>query len=311
MTQRIAVIGLGVIAQKAYLPILSVLEGVELLFCSRTQSTVESLQSQHRVARGTTDLHELLEWHPQAAFVLAPTGAHYSIASQLLAAGTDVFLEKPAASTSHETRLLSEQAEAAGRVLMVGFNRRYAPLHRLAHELWAGRPVNIAQFEKHRARGFHPDLTVHYTEEMIHIIDLLRFFCGEGKALATPFHQQDGQLVWAASSTVLERGGIASVQASMQAGHWMERYALHGSGVSLYVEAFSRVVFVSGEEQRVWEESYPSWRTTLEGRGFYDQIAHFFECVRTRQQPRTSGWEALKTQQLTESMIALGDSRSA
>ncbi|MGW8251819.1 MAG: Gfo/Idh/MocA family protein, partial [Anaerolineales bacterium] len=132
-------------------------------------------------------------------FVLAPTTAHFSIASALLAAGTDVFLEKPAASTSQETSQLSQQAQAAGRVLMVGFNRRYAPLHRLAHELWDGRPVDLALFEKHRARGFHPDLTVHYTEEMIHIIDLLRFFCGAGEALATSFHQGE-QLDWAFSS---------------------------------------------------------------------------------------------------------------
>ncbi|MGW8250149.1 MAG: hypothetical protein ACWGO1_05870, partial [Anaerolineales bacterium] len=84
------------------------------------------------------------------------------------------------------------------------------------------------------------------------------------------------------------------------------RYTLHGEGASLYLEAFSRLVFVTGGEQRVWEESYPSWRSTLAGRGFYDQIAHFFECLRTRAEPRTSGWEALKTQQLTEAMLALG-----
>ena len=35
-----------------------------------------------------------------------------------------------------------------------------------------------------------------------------------------------------------------------------------------------------------------------------DQIAHFFECVRRREQPLTSGWEAFKTQRLLEDMIA-------
>ena len=304
MAERIAVIGLGGIAQKAYLPILAGWKGIELLFCSRTASTVEDMQAQYPIDRGTTRLDQLLEWEPRAAFVLAPTPAHYPIASRLLDAGCDVFLEKPAASTSQETRLLAEQAEASGRLLMVGFNRRYAPLHRLARELWAERRVEMAQFEKHRSRGYHPNLSVHYTEEMIHIIDLLRFFCGEASALAT--HQrQDSQLVWATSTAELDGGGFAFVQACMGAGHWMERYALHGEGASLYVDAFSRVVFVAGGEQRVWEESYPSWRSTLEGRGFYGQIEHFFECIQTRQPPRTTSWEALKTQQLSEAMVAL------
>lgn len=310
MTQRVAIIGLGGIAQKAYLPILATWEGVELLFCSRTQNTVDGLQARYRVSKGTTDLDELLGWGPDAAFVLTPTAVHYPIASRLLDAVCDVYLEKPATMTSHETRQISEQAETNGRILMVGFNRRYAPLHILARELWGERSVEIARFEKHRASGFHPDLLIHYTEEMIHVIDLLRFFCGEGVPLATLYEQDEG-LAWAASTVTLERGGFATVQASMHAGHWSEMYALHGEGASLYVEAFSRVVFEAGGEQRVWQESYPSWMSTLEGRGFYGQIAHFFECLQTRSQPRTSGWEALKTQQLTEAMIALGESRSS
>lgn len=303
MTLRVALVGLGEIAQKAYLPVLADWEGLELLFCSRRPSTVAALQRRYRVAKGTADLQELIDWRPQAALVLAPTTAHYDIARQLLEAEIDVYLEKPATASSAETRRLAEQAEAGQRVLMVGFNRRYAPLHRLARELWGERRASLALFQKHRARGFHPNLAVHYTEEMVHLVDLLRYFCGEGEAVST--HQQmDGKLVAATSTVALQNGCQASLLASMQAGHWQETYALHGEGASLYVQAFSRVVFTSGGEQRTWEESYASsWQTTLKGRGFFDQIAHFLECVQTRAQPRTSGWEALKTQLLLEALI--------
>lgn len=164
--------------------------------------------------------------------------------------------------------------------------------------------MEIAQFEKHRSSGFQPSLSVHYTEEMIHIIDLLCFFCGEGRALAI-LYQQEQKLAWAASTAALQGGGFASVQACMGAGHWMERYALHGEGASMYVDAFSKVVFTTGGGQRVWEESYPSWLSTLEGRGFYGQIEHLFECLQTRHPTRTTGLEALKTHQLTEAMVAM------
>ena len=311
MTRRIAIIGLGGIAQKAYLPILAASQDIEPLFCSRTQSTVASLCAQYRVSNGTTHLDELLAWQPQAAFVLTPTPTHYDIATRLLSAGVDVFLEKPATLTSQQAQQLSQQAEAHNRVLMVGFNRRYAPLHRLARQLWGERRVDTASFVKHRSRGFHPDLFVHYTEEMIHLIDTLRFLCGEGKALTTHYQQED-QFLWGASTVALENGGFATLLASLRAGHWKEQYALHGEGASLYVDAFSRVVFIDGGERRVWEETYDSsWKTTLEGRGFAGQIAHFLECVETRRQPQTSGWEALKTQQLAEAMIARGINSSS
>lgn len=306
MTFRIAIIGLGDIAQKAYLPLLTSWEGVEPLFCTRRQDVLESLQAQYRVAQGTTDLDILLSWQPQAAFVLASTPAHYSLAHKLLSAGVDVYLEKPAASTSQEARLLAEQADSAGRILMVGFNRRYAPLHRMARRLWGERPTGIAVLQKHRSSGFHPNLRQHFTEELVHVVDMLRYFCGEGWAVHTDQQVEADKFSGTSATVALESGGYAAILSSMRAGHWKEQYALHGEGTSLYVDAFSRVVLMEGGEQHVWEETYASsWRTALKGRGFHDQIAHFLDCVQTRSQPETTAWEAMKTQQLVEDLVRI------
>ncbi len=307
MKLRVAIIGLGQIAQKAYLPLLGAWDGLEPLFCTRDGTVLENLQARYRVARGTTDLERLLDWQPQAAFVLAATPAHYAIASRLLAGGVDVFLEKPAASTSREARMLAEQADAGGRVLMVGFNRRYAPLHRKARQLWGERRPQVVLLQKHRHSGFHPDLRTHYNEELVHVVDILRYFCSEGRATST-VQQGDGRFAGAASMVALPGGGQAVILSSMRAGHWFEQYALHGDGASLYVDAFARVVLIDGGEQRVWEEAYASsWISTLKGRGFQDQIAHFLDCVQTRSQPETSAWEAYKTQQLVEDLVDLGE----
>ena len=76
----------------------------------------------------------------------------------------------------------------------------------------------------------------------------------------------------------------------------------------MYLDAFSRIRLITQEGERVWQEAYASaWKPTLKARGFADQIAHFFDCVRSRRQPITSGWEAFKTQRLLEDMVALGD----
>ncbi len=304
MTLSAAIIGLGGIAQKAYLPVLSAWKDIELVLCTRNPDTLAEIQAQYRVGRGTTSLEELMEWRPQVAFVLTPSTTHREIIECLLLAGIDVFAEKPLTLTLEDTRYLAELADRLGRILMVGFNRRFAPLHRLARELWGDRPLQMAVFQKNRSSAYHPDLYQNYIDDTIHIIDLLRFFCGDGTATYTSFQVGNGKLIGAASTVVYDHGGYGLVLTSLQAGRWFEHYALHGGSTSLYVEAFNRLTLVTEKEQKVWEESYASaWMTTLKARGFVDEIAHFFDCVQSRAQPQTSAWEAYKTQLLLESMV--------
>jgi virulence factor len=47
------------------------------------------------------------------------------------------------------------------------------------------------------------------------------------------------------------------------------------------------------------------WVPELTERGFSGAIEHFFECVRQRQTPLTDGYEAARTQQLVEDMVAI------
>jgi virulence factor len=302
-----AIIGLGGIAQKAYLPVLSTREEVELLLFSRHPEGVAKIQEQYRIRRGTSRLEELLSWHPQVAFVLTPSATHRQVVEGLLRAGVDVFVEKPLTLTLEDTRYLADLADQEGRLLMVGFNRRFAPLHRQAREIWGGRSIQMAVFQKNRGSAYHPNLYQNYIDDTIHIIDMLRFFCGDGTAAYTSSQVEKDKLVGAASTVLLDRGGFGLVLTSLQAGGWYESYSLHGESTSLYVDAFSRLRLVTEGEQRVWEESYASaWKTTLKARGFVDEIGHFLDCVETRTQPQTSAWEAYRTQQLLEAMVNAG-----
>jgi virulence factor len=272
--------------------------------CSRSPSGVADTQAQHRILRGTTSLEELIDWHPQTAFVLTPSTTHREIIESLLLAGIDVFAEKPLTLTLNETRYLAELADQQGRVLMVGFNRRFAPLNRQARQLWGERPIQMAVLQKSRSSAYHPNLYQNYIDDTIHIIDLLRFFCGDGIATYTSCQMGNDKLIGAASTVVYDHGGYGLVLTSLQAGRWYEHYALHGGNTSLYVDAFNRLTLVTEEEQKVWEEKYPSaWMNTLKARGFVDEIGHFFECVQARSQPQSSAWESYKTQLLLEGMV--------
>ena len=301
----IGIIGLGEIAGKAYLPVLGCLEGIELSLCSRSEENVARLQSQYRINRGTTRLQDLIDLGIKAAFVLSPSETHKQIAQELLENGIDVFLEKPATLHSSDTRALAELAERKKRVLMVGFNRRYAPLHASAKQMWNEKKIGMGMFQKHRTNASHPHLEHQFTDDTIHQIDLLRFFCGEAEVVSTVQYISSDRLLGATSTVALERGGYAIVVTSLEAGRWQETYTLHGSGQSMVVEAFTRLRMITPQEEFVRDEPYASsWLTTLEARGFNQQIYHFINCVIRRDEPKTSAWEALKTQLLLEKMLA-------
>jgi virulence factor len=305
---RLGIIGLGGMAQRAYLPVLSNLELVDLaVVMSRRADVVERIRTQYRVLGGTTDSAEFLRQNLEAAVVLTPSPTHFGIVKWLLEAGVDVLVEKPATMSSRETAFLGELAEQCGRVLMVAFNRRFSPLYQKAKGLFAGRKVTLCVAEKHRERAVNPSLLAHYYEEDIHMIDLLRWYGSEARAVSTQSLMRDGKLVDAASLVAFEKGGIGILAASLEAGGWLERVTLHGEGLTVQVDAFRELRVLRGDADEVsGREMAAQWISSLEVRGFEQLVKHFVECVQKRQTPVTSAVEAFKTQVLLEDMVAKG-----
>jgi virulence factor len=302
---QIALLGLGEIARKAYLPLLSNRSDINLLINSRSTTTMNLIQQQYRDSKIAHNLDELIQLHPQAAFVLTPKETHFKIVSRLLESGIDVFVEKPATLTSSETQKLAQLAEKQGCILMVGFNRRYAPIHIQAKNLLNDNDVSIALFQKYRSSPPIASLFEQFIEDTIHQIDLMRYYCGEGEVVSTVYHIQDDKMINAVSTVTLSKGGTAILATDLQAGSWIETYTIHSLKKSLYIEAFSSLHMKVPKEETVWEETYASsWKTNLDGRGFTNEVKHFFECIKNRQQPQTSAWDSVKTQLLLEQMVA-------
>ena len=113
-----------------------------------------------------------------AVIVAAPTAFHFELASQALAAGKHVFVEKPIAATREQADALVAQAAAAGRVLQVGHVERFgAGFATLLGSAGVGRPlymeaVRIAPF---RPRGLDVSVVL---DLMIHDLDLVISLAG-------------------------------------------------------------------------------------------------------------------------------------
>ncbi|MFD7320240.1 Gfo/Idh/MocA family protein [Streptomyces sp. NPDC059875] len=169
---KVGCIGLGDIAQKAYLPVLAALPGVELHLQTRTKATLERVADTHHVpaVRRHSDLDSLLSAGLDAAFVHAPTATHAEIATRLLQAGVATYVDKPLAYEYADSERLVELAEERGVSLAVGFNRRLAP----SYEQCLDHPRELILMQKNRI-GLPEDPRTLVLDDFIHVVDTLRF----------------------------------------------------------------------------------------------------------------------------------------
>ncbi|MET7540984.1 Gfo/Idh/MocA family protein [Streptomyces sp. NPDC055059] len=169
---KVGCIGLGDIAQKAYLPVLTTLPGVELHLQTRTPSTLRRVGDTHHIPaeHRHTDLDALLAQGLDAAFVHAPTAVHPEIVTRLLEAGVATYVDKPLAYELAESERLVRLAEERGVSLTVGFNRRHAP----GYTQCAEHPRELILMQKNRI-GLPEEPRTLVLDDFIHVVDTLRY----------------------------------------------------------------------------------------------------------------------------------------
>ncbi|MFE5797295.1 Gfo/Idh/MocA family protein [Streptomyces sp. NPDC056503] len=187
---KIGCIGLGDIAQKAYLPVLATLPGVELHLQTRTPATLDRVADTFHLpaARRHRDLDSLLAAGLDAAFVHASTAAHAEIAGRLLDAGVPTYVDKPLAYDYADSERIVELAEKRGVSLAVGFNRRLAPGYAQCLE----HPRELILMQKNRI-GLPEDPRTFVLDDFIHVVDTLRFLLpGEADHIDVRARIRDG-----------------------------------------------------------------------------------------------------------------------
>ncbi len=104
-------------------------EGAELaVVCDADEAVQARMRREYPAARVHGDWDSVLADPGVDAVVIATPGStHARLAGEALAAGKDVFVEKPMAPTVAEARALCADADARGRVLMVGHLMLFHP----------------------------------------------------------------------------------------------------------------------------------------------------------------------------------------
>ena len=163
-------IGLGDIAQKAYLPVLTARSDVELHLLTRDPAKLDRIGDAYRIPHRYTEIDVLLDAGVEAAFVHAATSAHLPLVERLLDAGRHVYVDKPLDASYAGAERLVRLSQRRERSLMVGFNRRYAPDYAALRTL----PRDLVVMEKHRANLPAAPRSVIF-DDFIHVVDTLRF----------------------------------------------------------------------------------------------------------------------------------------
>lgn len=138
--------------------------------------------------RATTGTDEVLN-DPEIDTVLITTrhGSHASQVVKALKAGKKVFVEKPLAVTRQQLEeVRAAYQEAANPYLMVGFNRRFAPMSQAVRKLCAAQKDVKSVVYTVNAGAIPKDVWIQDPEsgggrivgEGCHFIDLCRFFVG-------------------------------------------------------------------------------------------------------------------------------------
>ncbi len=128
---RLGFIGAGNYASSMLLPHLAKNEDAELAHVA-TNKSLSAANAQRRFGFGaiSTDAEAVLDDDSvDAVFVVTRHSSHADLTCRALERGKAVFVEKPLALTDEEVDRIQAVVDATGNDrLMVGFNRRFAPL---------------------------------------------------------------------------------------------------------------------------------------------------------------------------------------
>ncbi len=190
---RVGMLGAGSFATSILIPVMKKVRGIELRgVCTATGVSANHAARKFGFRYATTDEGEILN-DPDINAVVITTrhNLHARQVSAALKAGKNVFVEKPLCLTAAELEEIesvysSQSASHSSLFLMVGYNRRFAPMAVKMKEFLSAAGEPLMMHYRVNAGYIPPDHWVHDPEagggriigEVCHFIDFLMFLCG-------------------------------------------------------------------------------------------------------------------------------------
>lgn len=298
---KIGVIGLGNIAQKAYLPVMAGMQDeVEWHLSSRNPEKLKQIGRKFGFQHMHDSVDDLIRSKIDATFVHAATHAHYSLIKELLEKDIPVYVDKPISENILETEELVALAERKGLLFTCGFNRRFAPLVQQLKEIPDKKLILV---QKDRVDNVE-EVPFALYDLFIHVADTALFLLDDPvQSVHSHIVSENGKLkrVWMVLETEMT---TCLATMNYEAGANQEVMEVQGPGGIHRVRDLSEMTILQkGMQQQI---TFPDWEPTLTKRGFEPLIRQFIEAVRSKGRNPVSAASTLAVHRLCEEVLQNG-----
>jgi len=320
----VGLIGAGNFTGQVILPALQKTNARLKTIASATGVSAAHLGKKFGFLEASTDTHKIItDPEIDTIFITTRHHTHGRLALAALQAGKNVFVEKPLCLEPEELdrieETMAEMAAAAGTagrsgpILMVGFNRRFAPHIQRIKTLLAGGGEPVAMVMTVNAGMIPPD---HWTQdpevgggrvigEACHFVDLLRYLADSPIVdVAATYMGQDGPQDTLSLTLSFANGSVGTVHyfANGNKTYPKERLEVFGGGKVLQLDNFRSLMGWGWPRFRKMQ----LWR---QNKGHGAEIAAFIEAVRTGGPPPIPLAEIAEVTRATFTIASTGESR--
>lgn len=255
-----------------------------------------------------------------AVAIATPVRFHFEMGKKSLEAGKHTFIEKPIAMSAAETRELNALAEKQRLTLMVGHTFIYSPPVRKIREIVrkgelgeilyiSSRRLNLGLFQKDINVAW--DLAPHDISIILYVLDEVPSAVNcQGKA-----HFTQGIEDVTNMTLHLSRGGFAIIQSSWLDPNKVRQMTFVGNKRMLLYDDLEPIEKIKIYDKRV--EIPPHYDTFAEFHYAYhygdmyspyvkqieplkQECQHFLDCIRSGDEPESSGLKGLRVVQVLE-----------
>jgi predicted dehydrogenase len=307
-------IGAGNFAKSILIPTLKKMD-VELVgVCTATGISATETAKKHGFGVATTDVEKLLnDSRINTIFIATRHDTHAKLAAAALAAGKHVFVEKPlcikAKHISDYEQTLQSPA-AAGRCLMVGFNRRFSPHTKAIRDVFTDRTTPMFITYRVNAGAVPRDSWVNDEEigggrivgEVCHFVDWCEAVIGAAPVNVTAecIGGTDDVRVTPEDSVAIniryDDGSVANIQYVSLGSPALpkERAEVYADGVVAVVDDFVTTSFHGIKRAPL---------RTRQDKGFSGELTAFLDSIRRGGEPPISFASLERTTRLTFAIL--------
>jgi virulence factor len=294
---KIGIIGLGDIAKKGYLPVLTTKENIEIVLCTRNLETLQKLSNKYRISQCVQTVDELIEQGIDAAFVSAATNAHFEIAKKLLENDINVYIDKPISLNLNESTEIVNLVNKKGLIAMIGFNRRFAPM---ISKLKEYGKADIIIMQKNRFQ-LPQNTRLVIVQDFIHVVDTLRFLMNTEVTDLRVNYLEKNNLLQNVVIELIGKDCTAIGIMNRNNGVTEEKIEYMTTDNKFIIENFVETIHLHNNAKT--KSKFGDWDPTLYKRGFYQIVDYFIDCVENKKTPDPSVSDSLITHEICEKIV--------